>query len=462
MRNLTKSLIAAAALLAGVADTASAQIIDPNQKGDTIVVDRVVAVVGNKPILESAIENQYAQARVRNIPTTKCKVYEQMLYQKLLVAQADLDSIQVTDKEIESEIQDRLQQFINQMGGIDKMEENFNKPLAEIKADLRDITEDELLAAGERREITKDIKVSPSEVHKFYKSISKDSLPLIDLQIEMCQIVLYPEISQKDIDEVKKRLLGFRDEVLHQGALFETKAILYSEDPGSATSGGELGYMSRNELMPEFSAAAFALKKDSISDIIKTDYGYHLIQMIDRKGERINVRHILMKPRFTIEAKQKAKQTADSLYQVLKEGKLTFEDAARLYSQDEKTNKNGGLMINRHTADTKFTVETILMQDYYNIKNLKPGEFSRPFETLDDLGSSVYKIMMVKSKEAPHQASLETDYQIIQDMALNKKYEDAIEKWKVEKSKSTYIRIAPDYKKCPFEYDGWLHNDIVR
>ncbi len=461
MTNL-RSLIAASAMLMCACTAASAQIIDPNKTPDTLVVDRVVAVVGNKPILESAIENQYAQSRLRNIPTTKCKVYEQMLYQKLLVAQADLDSIQVSEKEIESEIQDRLQQFINQMGGIDKMEENFNKPLSEIKADLHDITEDELLAAGERREIVKDIKVSPSEVHNFYRQLSKDSLPLIDLQMEMCQIVLYPEIRQQDIDDVKKRLLGFRDEVLNQGALFETKAILYSEDPGSATSGGELGFMARNELMPEFSAAAFALKKDSISDIVKTDYGYHLIQMIDRKGERINVRHILMKPKFTIEAKQKARQTADSIYQVLKEGKLTFEDAARLYSQDEKTNKNGGLMINRYTQDSKFTVEVIMPQDYYNIKNLTPGEFSRPFETYDDLGSAVYKILMVKSKEAPHQASIETDYQIIQDMALNKKYDEAVSKWKEEKSKSTYIRIAPDYKKCPFEYDGWLHNDIVR
>jgi len=457
-----RKLIAATAMMATMATAANAQIIDPNKTADTLVVDRVVAVVGNKPILESSVENQYAQSRMRNINTSKCQVYEQMLFQKLLVAQADLDSIEVSDKEIEAEIENRLQQFINQMGGVDKMEENFNKSIGEIKADLRDVTEDELLAAGERREITKDIKVSPSEVHNFFKGLNKDSLPLIDLQIEMCQIVIYPELSQKDIDDVKKRLLGFRNEVLNEGALFETKAILYSEDPGSSTSGGELGFMARNELMPEFSAAAFALKKDSISDVVKTDYGYHIIQMIDRKGERINVRHILMKPKYTIESRQKAKSTIDSIYQVLKDGKLTFEDAARLYSQDEKTNKNGGLMINKYTADTKFSVDMIQPGEYYNIKNLNPGEYTRPFEAFDDLGTNVFKIILVKSKEAAHQASIETDYQTIQDMALDKKYEEAISKWKEEKSKSTYIRIAPDYKKCPFEYDGWLHNDIVR
>ena len=452
-----RSIIAASLLATSLHASAQAQ-----NAGDTLIVDRVVAVVGNKPILESSIESQYLQARARNINTSKCQIYEDMLYQKLLVAQADIDSITVSEKEVEEEIQNRLEQFINQMGGIDKMEENFNKPLGEIKEDLRDVTEDQLLAARERSEITKDVKVSPSEVHNFYKNISKDSLPLIDLQMEMCQIVIYPEILQKDIDNVKKRLLSFRDDVLNNGALFETKAILYSEDPGSATSGGELGYMSRNELMPEFSAAAFALKKDSISDIVKTDYGYHIIQMIDRKGERINVRHILMKPKYTAEAKLKAKQLADSIYKVLMDGKLTFEDAAKLYSQDEKTNKNGGLMINRYTADTKFMVDHIYPTNYYNIKNLKPGEFSRPFETFDDLGANVFKIILVKSKDAPHVASIETDYQTIQDMALNQKYEEAITKWKGEKAKSTYIKIANDYKKCPFEYDGWLHNELKR
>lgn len=454
--NKLRSIIAASAIMMGLHTAAMAQ------QGDTIIVDRVVAVVGNKPILESAIESQYTQARARNIGTTKCKIYEEMLYQKLLVAQAEIDSITVSDKEVEAEIQDRLQQFINQLGGIDKMEENFNKPLGEIKEDLRDVTEDQLLSQRERGEIVKDVKVSPSEVHNFYKKLPKDSLPLIDLQLEMCQIVIYPEISQKDIDNVKKQLLSFRDDVLKNGALFETKAILYSEDPGSATAGGELGYMQRNELMPEFSAAAFQLKKDSISDIVKTDYGYHIIQMIDRKGERINVRHILMKPKYTPEAKMKAKQLADSIYKVLQEGKLTFEDAARLYSQDDKTNKNGGLMINRYTADTKFMVDHILPANYYNIKNLKAGEYSRPFETYDDLGASVYKIILVKTKDAPHVASIETDYQVIQDMALDKKYNEAIDKWKEEKSQSTYIKIAKDYKTCPFEFDGWLHTDIKR
>jgi peptidyl-prolyl cis-trans isomerase SurA len=451
--------IIAIALAASAALPASAQ--QPSA-GDTIIIDRVVAVVGNSPVLESAIESQFFQAKARNVQTSKCRIYEDMLYQKLLVSQADIDSLTVTDKQVDEEIQRRLQSFIDQLGGIEKVEEYFNKPLGEIKEDLRDVTEDQLLAQLERDEITKDIKVTPSEVNNFYRKLPKDSLPLIDLEFEMNQILIYPEISKKDIEDVRKRLLDIREEVLNKGALFETKAILYSEDPGSASSGGEYGMTSRNELVPEFSAAAFKLKKDSISDVIKTEYGYHIIQLIDRKGERINFRHILLKPKFTPEAKSKAKQRADSIYNAIKEGKISFEDAARLYSQDDKTSKNGGLMMNQHTGTTKYQVDDIFPTNYYNIKNLKEGEFTRAFETYDNKAATVYAIIKVKSKVEPHIANIETDYQVIQDMALDKKYREAYDKWISEKSQTTYIKISNDYKKCKFEYDGWLHNDIKR
>ena len=454
LKTTTAIVIAAIAALPAMAQQPAA--------GDTIIIDRVVAVVGNSPVLESAIESQYFQAKARNVQVSKCKIYEDMLYQKLLVSQADIDSLTVTEKQVDAEIQNRLQGFIDQLGGLEKVEEYFNKPLGEIKEDLRDVTEDQLLAQMEREEIIKDIKVTPSEVNNFYRKLPKDSLPLIDLEFELNQIVFYPEISKKDIEDVKKRLLDIRDEVLNKGALFETKAILYSEDPGSAASGGEYGMTSRNDLAPEFSAAAFKLKKDSISDVVKTDYGYHIIQLLDRKGERINFRHILMKPKFTPEAKARAKQLADSVYNALKEGTIEFEDAARLYSQDEKSNKNGGLVMNPRNGTAKFTVDEIYPSNYYNIKNLKVGEYTRVFESYDDRGTTIYIIIKVKSKVEPHVANIETDYQVIQDMALNKKYNDAYDKWISEKSKTTYIKITDDYKKCPFEYDGWLHSELKR
>ncbi|MCR5456411.1 MAG: peptidylprolyl isomerase [Bacteroidales bacterium] len=451
--NIAIAIAAIAALPASAQQPAS---------GDTIIIDRVVAVVGNKPVLESAIESQYFQAKARNVATTKCKIFEDMLYQGLLVSQADIDSLTVTEKQVDAEIQNRLQGFMDQLGGMEKVEEYFNKPLGEIKEDLRDVTEDQLLAQLERDEITKDIKVTPSEVNNFYRRLPKDSLPLIDLELEMNQIMIYPEISKKDIEDVKKRLIEIKKDVETNGSLFETKAILYSEDPGSAPAGGELGFMTRNELVPEFSAAAFKLKKDSISDVIKSEFGYHIIQMIDRKGERINVRHILMKPKYTPEAKAKAKQLADSIYKVIKAGTLSFEDAAKLYSQDEKTCKNGGLLMNARTGTAKFKVEEIYPTNYYNIKNLKEGEFTRAFESYDSKGASVYVIIQLKSKVEPHVANIETDYQVIQDMALDKKYREAYDKWVSEKSKNTYIKISNDYKTCPFEYDGWLHSELKR
>ena len=351
------------------------------------------------------------------------------------------------------------------MGCVEKMEDYFNKPLAEIKEDLRDVTRDQLIASKEQDEITKDIKVTPSEVNKFYKSLSKDTLPLIDLQYELNEIVIHPTISKQDRKAVKKRLLDIKEDVLKNGSLFETKAVLYSEDQGSAVDGGELGMMSRGELVPEFAAAAFSLKKDSISDVVESEFGFHLIQLIDRKGERINVRHILMKPKFSPEAKAAAKARIDSIYTAITEKSITFEDAAKLFSTNDKTGKNGGVRINPFSGNTKFTVEALQQfapTDYFYIRNLQEGDISKPFEAYDDKGNFAFKIMLIKSRVEPHIATIETDYQTIQDMALDRKFTEAYDKWVKEKAKSVYVKIADDYKNFDFKFKGWLHSEIER
>lgn len=458
---------------ANVVDTTTNIIIaKPQPKQSTsfsnvTVVDKVIAVVGNKIILESELQEQYMQAQARNATISKASVFEDLLYQKLLVAQAEIDSVDVkiTDKMVEDNVTEKINRFIDEMGGVEKMEENFNKPLAEIKELLRDVTRDQLIAGAEQDEITKDVKVTPAEVNKYYKSLSQDSLPLIDLQFEICEIVIHPAISKKDRDAVKQRLMDIKKEVLAGGSLFETKAVLYSEDPGSAVDGGELGMMSRGELVPEFAAAAFSLKKDSISDVIESEFGFHIIQMIDRRGERINVRHILMKPKFTPEAKAKAKVKADSIYSVLMEKKMTFEDAAKLFSTNDKTGKNGGVKVNPYSGDTKFTIEALqqaMPADYYYIQNMKVGDISKPHDSYDDRGNQAYKIILLKSRTEPHIASIETDYQTIQDMALKHKYSQTFDKWVKEKAKSVYVRIHDEYRDYNFRFAGWLHSDLER
>lgn len=446
---------------------AVAQVVKAPISTDTIVVDKVIAVVGNKIILESEVQSQFMQAQARNASADKAQVFEDLLYQKLLVAQAEIDSVDVkiTDKMVEDQVTEKLNRFIDEMGGVEKMEEYFNKPLAEIKEDLRDVTRDQLIASTEQGEITKDIKVTPAEVNKYFKSLPKDSLPLIDLQYEINEIVIHPVISKKDRDDVKKRLLDIKKDVLENGSLFETKAVLYSEDPGSAVDGGELGMMSRGELVPEFAAAAFQLKKDSISDVVESEFGYHLIQLIDRKGERINVRHILMKPKFTPEAKVQAKVRADSIYNVLKDKTIKFEDAAKLFSTNDKTAKNGGVRVNPYSGNAKFTVEALQQSspsDYYYIRDMAENEISKPFESYDDKGNVAYKIILLKSKTEPHVASIETDYQTIQDMALEHKYSEAYDKWVKEKSKSVYVKIADEYKNINFKFKGWVHPEYER
>ena len=443
------------------------QIPSAPESHEIIVVDKVVAVVGNKIILESEVQAQFMQAQARNSNVNKAKVFEDLLYQKLLVAQAEIDSIDVkiTAKQVEDQVTEKLNRFIDEMGGVEKMEEYFNKPLAEIKEDLRDVTRDQLIASAEQDEITKEIKVTPSDVNKYFKSLPKDSLPLIDLQYEICEIVIHPAISKKDRDEVKRRLLDIKNDVLNNGALFETKAVLYSEDPGSAVDGGELGMMSRGELVPEFAAAAFSLKKDSISDVVESDFGFHIIQLIDRKGERINVRHILMKPKFSAEAKVQAKTKIDSIYNILINKTMTFEDAAKLYSTNDKTGKNGGVRVNPYSGNAKFTVDVLQSYapaDYYYIRNMKEGEISRPIESYDDRGNFAYKILYVKTRTEPHVANIETDYQTIQEMALQRKHEQAYDKWVKEKSQSVYVKIADEYKNYDFKYKGWIHNEYER
>ena len=421
---------------------------------EKILIDQVVAVVGSNVILYSDIENEYLQSQLQYSSkgfATRCNILEELMFQKLLLTQADIDSVQVTDKQVDSELDRRMRYFISQIGSKEKLEEYFNKSILEIKDDLRGKIKDYLLIQNVQSKLTQDIKITPSEVSEFFKSIPADSVPLVGSQIELLQIVKKPVISNAEIDMVKDKLISIRNRVL-KGEDFATLANLYSEDPGSMSKGGELGFVGRGELYPEFEAAAFALKPNEISPVIKTEKGYHIIQMIERRGEYINVRHILIIPKASPVELVKSKKDLDNIAALISMDSLTFERAAAKYS-DDPSKLNGGKMVNPYTGDSKFTPEEIEPNLFFVIEKMKPGEYSAPMIFTTEEGTQAYRMVMLKSRTEPHKANLKDDYPQIQNLALSLKQNETINKWIVSKTKETYIKILNEFNNCNFKYN---------
>ncbi len=426
-------------------------------QNDTLIVDQVVARVGDRIILQSDIEAQYSQmlAHGQQGQNLKCKILEDLLFQKLLLNQADLDSVFVTDDEVDQELNARLQIFIQQMGGVSKMEQYFHKSIYEIKSDLKKILKDQIRAQKMENQLTKDIKITPSEVNDYYNSLPKDSLPIVDATVEVEQIVIKPKITKEQEQKIIDRLNQMRQQVLSGQMKFQTLAILYSDDPGSASKGGELGYMTRSELVPAFASVAFSLKPGQVSKVVKTRFGYHIIQLIDRKGDRVNVRHILIIPKPTPAEIAAAKRKADSIYNLIMKDSLTFEQAAMEFSDDPDTKNNGGLLFNQMTGSSKLKLSELPPMIKFDIQNLKPGEISKPIKTVDQTGQVVYKIYKLKSKTDAHIANLDQDYQLIMKMALQHKKQQFLDNWVKDQLKTTYVHIDPMYLKCHFRNKAW-------
>ena len=429
-----------------------------SQKGEQ--VDGVVAVVGQKIILRSDVEQLYMQYKSRGMTfgkDLKCYVFEELLFQTLLVNQAAIDSIEVTNDQVERELTNRLDMFEQRAGGRDKLEKYYGKPYTEIKRNFRSIVRDQILAQRMQGEVTADIKVRPEEVKQFYKRIPKDSLQLVDSKLKIAQIVIYPKIKDEQKEYLKKKLRNYIKETNEQGSeRFTVLATLYSDDIASAEKGGDLGWVRRGDLVSEFAAAAFSLsEKGELSDIVETEFGYHIIQFIERRGERINIRHILLKPKPSAKAKKIAKQKLDSIATLIRENKITFEEAAKKYSEDEDSNKIGGIMINPYTGTNEFESSHIDPITNYMLKRMKVSEMSETFENENRKAKTEMKIIKLLSKTKPHVASFKTDYQLISDLALAEKKQKAVSEWIKEKQKTTYIKIDKKYKKCDFKYKGW-------
>lgn len=426
---------------------------------EKMMIDRVVATVGDKIILQSDIENQVIQIVTQGYPASAnmdCEVLNQLLTQKLLLTQAELDSIQVGAGRVESELERRLMYFIRQVGSEKKLEEFYNKSIIEIKEDFRPLIEEQLKTQMMQSNLVSDIDVSPRAVQKFYKAQPEDSIPMINTQYEINQILIYPSQNEEAKNEAREKLLSLRQRIV-DGERFSTLAVLYSEDPGSARRGGELGFRSKDELDPEFAKAAFKLSDDGgISRIVESEYGFHIIQLIARESNQVNVRHILVIPKVDIEQKVATKNKLDSITNLIKLDSLTFAKAALKFSEDEQSRLNEGLMVNTMNSSTRFALDELPSNEYSVIKDLKVGEISQPFESRDENGKIAYKIVKIKKQIEAHRANLKDDYELIEQMALMEKQLEVVDKWIEEKKKKTYIHIDDSALKCEFLKNGWI------
>jgi peptidyl-prolyl cis-trans isomerase SurA len=423
------------------------------------IVDQIVAIVGGNIILKSDVEemniNQQAQG-ITSDGDMKCEILENLLIDKLLIAEAELDTlIEVTDSQVNQQMDAQMQAYLDHFGSEKAVEAWFKKPIAYIRSQMQEGIRNQLLSSQMRNKIVKDVKVTPSEVRFNYRNLKDDEIPVIPTQYEYEQITVQPKISLEEENRVKARLREIKGQI-ENGTSFATMAVLYSEGP-SAKDGGEIGYLGRGQLDPAYAAVAFNLKGDRVSNVVKSAFGYHIIQLIDKKGEKVNTRHILMKPKVSIEAKEEAFNRMDSLANIIRKNEISFEHAAMMFSSDKNTRNNGGVAINPNTVSSKFTAEELDPDVSKILPAMNINEISKPFETIDpESQQTVYKIVKLVNKIDGHKANLQNDYQQLADMYLAKKKEQVLKDWISTRQQETYIRIDETYANCNFKFDNWI------
>ena len=449
MNNRLKT--AAAAVLMCVCAAASAQ----RYQG---IVDKSVAIVGGEMISLSDIEMQVQARRAQGQPTDRCQILEDMLQSKLFVAQARIDSLEVKHDEVTSQLEQYVAQNLTVMGGEENLVAQFGKPLYKLRQEWRTQIEEMYLAQMEQQEIAKRMPaLTPYDVKQYLDTADVSSLPVVPIKYQMSQICVYPDREAAAI-AVKERLLAIRERI-QNGERFATLARLYSEDPGSARKGGELGMASKSIFWPAFSDAAMALKPGTISQIVETPDGFHIIEVLEKQGDMFNARHILIKPSYTSEDRDKAFKRLDSLRTAIMDSTITFELAARFYSEDMPTRTNGGQMADPNTGSSYFEIDQLKPQDYAAIQDLKPGEISEPIESLDNEGRDgniVYKIVRLDKIVPAHTATFESDYTDLLAQVQNEKTVEEIDKFLKDKINTSYIIIDPLFKDCEFSREEWV------
>lgn len=451
MRNL-KNKFLLFILITFCVRTASAQTASAQET----IIDQVVGIVGGNIILQSEIDAQYQQMSSTEPldQTTRCKLLEELLYQKLLLAQAQKDSLTVTESQIEQEQDRRMNYFIQQFGSEERFVAFYGKSVDEFKNDLKDNVRDLLLAQQMQGKITNDITVTPNEVKSFYETIPADSIPFINVEVEVGQIAKKPTITPEAKKEAKDKITSIRQRIMKGESSFSTMAALYSQDPGSASKGGLYEGIQRGQFVPEWDAWAFKMKPDEISDVFETVYGYFIVQLVQRRGDVVDARSILISPKIEASDLLSAKLALDTVYdKVAKNDTLPFAAAAARYSNDEETKNNGGLILNPYTGSSRFQMDELGQMDQsiaFAIDKLKVGEMTKPMPYTTRDGKQAYHILYLKTRTTPHKMNLTDDYQKIQTMALNKKQQEAIQAWVKRKANNTFVRITDDYKTCTF------------
>ena len=427
------------------------------------IIDEVIWIVGDEAILRSEVEQQRIRAQYEGTPIQGdpyCVIPEQIAINKLFLHQAVLDSIEVSESTVMNQVENRLNFFISQIGSKEKMEEYFRKNTPALREDLRIMFREQMIIQQMQQKLVGDIKSTPADVRRFFNNLPVDSIPMVPAQVELQIISFEPPVPIEEINRVKERLRDFTERVNSGTTDFSVLARLYSEDTESAKRGGELGFMGRGQLVPEFSAVAFNLTDPKkVSRIVQTEFGYHIIQLIEKRGDRINCRHILMKPRVSLEYKNKAIQRLDSIAGEIRNGKITFENAVMNYSLDKNTAMNAGLMLNEKSGTSKFEYQDLPQEVAKIVYGMNVGEISKPFSMINpQTNKEVVAIVKVKSKTENHRANLTDDYQMLKNYYEGMKREEFIKNWIVKKQRETYISIDPKWQNCEFQYPGWIKN----
>lgn len=430
------------------------------------VIDEVVWVVGDEAILKSDVENERlnAQYEGRHFDGDPyCVIPEELAVQKLFLHQAEIDSVEVSEQQVIQDVEQRIAWLTEVIGSKERMEEQYNKTSTQIRETMRENVREGLMVQEMQKKIVGDIKLTPSEVRNYFNNLSQDSIPFIPTQVEVQIITREPKVKEEEIERVKKELRDFTERINKGETTFSTLARLYSEDPGSARMGGEYEkFQGRGELTPEFANVVFNLTDTKkISKVFQTEYGFHIAQLIEKRGDRIRYRHILIKPRIDEEEFDTEIHRLDTLANDIRKGKVTFDEAATWVSQDKKTRNNHGLLANPQSTTSRFEMQQLagmVSQELAKVvENMQIGEISKPFRmVMVEGGKEVCAIVKLKNRIDGHKATISEDYQRLKDIVTQKRSEEKLQKWILEKQKKTYVRINPNWRKCEFKYPGWI------